>query len=325
MAALGTAFVGYIPIDNSISDLIRRAKDPKFQIKMRPRAEIERDGGLDFCPYFAARGVIANAASHSTECFRNRMLAKEHAAQLSDLVKEAEDLANLYQAFVTKWKGGRILREAHFDGATEDIENTGPAADDAFYSVRNLQTAAPPVIDSLTQLREYAQKARGDFAVRGTPKDAWERAFIEQLGYFWYFLTFCVPTRGTEFGAFVTNAYASIGGDRDANFERSIRTVLDKVAARPEFDRFDRDFCVQPGKIVVTTGGRRVMRSRPPQDELNHEVLTYVNSALRDGCFESQARLRKILKIDPSYYDLIRDFLPQLRDLPGWTEVPEQN
>jgi hypothetical protein len=52
--------------------------------------------------------------------------------------------------------------------------------------------------------------------------------------------------------------------------------------------------------------------------------MSYVASALRDGCFESQVRLREILRVAPSYYDLIKEFLPQLRELPGWTEIPEQ-
>jgi hypothetical protein len=314
-----------IPIDDSIAALINRSKDPQRQVKMRPRADIEIDGGADFCPYYATRCVIANAASHATDTLNNRKKASEHAAQLSDLSADAAKLAKSYRAFVSKWKPARMLRDAHFDGATEDVEETGRKADDAFFSIMNLRNAATPVIYSLTRLQEYAQTSRGDFALKGSPTDTWERAFIEQLGYFWCFLTAYTPTRGVDFGAFVTNSYASIGGDKDANFERSIRTVLGNVAARPEYDRFDRDFREPPGKIVWTTGGRRVMQSRPTQEQLNNEVMTYVASALRDGCFESQVRLREILRVAPWYYDLIKDFLPQLRDLPGWTEIPEQS
>jgi hypothetical protein len=314
-----------IPIDECISDLINRSKNPQRQIKMRSRADIEIDGGADFCPYYAARSVIANAASHATETLKNRKNASEHAAQLSDLSADAAKLAKSYLAFVSKWKTSRILRDAHFDGATEDVEETGRKADDAFFSILNLRSAATPVIDSLNRIQEYAKTSRGDFALKGSPADTWERAFIEQLGYFWYFLTAYSPTRGPDFGAFVTNSYASIGGDKDANFERSIRTVLKNVAARPEDDRFDRDFRVPPDKIVRTIGGRRRVESRPSQEQLNNEVLSYVAAALRDGCFESQVRLREILRVGPSYYDLIKDFLPQLRDLPGWTEISQQN
>lgn len=313
-----------LPVDNSIADLIKRTNEPRRQIKMRPRAELELDEGADFCPYYAVRCAIANAVSHATDALWNRKQASAQADLLSDLANDAAELASSYGAFISKWKTMRMLRPAAFDGATVDLDKESDQTEDALYSMMNIRTAAPPVLESLNRLKIFAETRRPEFARKGNPTDAWEREFIEQLGYFWYFLTASTPTRGVDFGAFITEAYASIGGNEDANFERSIRTVLSNVAERPEDDRFDRDFRVSRDKIVGMIGGRRGVERRPSQEQLDNELLGYVAAALHDGCFESQARLRAILRIAPAYHELIKDYLPQLRELRGWTEMPQQ-
>ncbi len=311
-----------LQIDNSIADLIKRTKDPKRKIKMRPRADLELDWGSDFCPYYAVRCAVANAAAFATNAFKNRKQSSAQADLLSDLAKEAAELASSYEAFISKWKTMRMLRPADLGGETVDVDKEGNQTEYALYSMMNIRTAAPPVLESLNRLKIYAETRRPEFARKGNPTDAWEREFIEQLGYFWYFLTASTPTRGVDFGAFITEAYASIGGNEDANFERSIRTVLSNVAERPEYDQFDRNFRVPGDKIVGMISGRRSVERRPSQEQLDNEVLGYVAAALHDGCFESQSRLRAILRIAPAYRELIKDYLPRLRELRGWTEMP---
>ncbi|MEE1612064.1 hypothetical protein [Microvirga sp. CF3016] len=158
------------------------------------------------------------------------------APRLKDMAERAARLSRDLRAFAKDHNNWTLAplpgpySERPDDQAINQVLGPSSAA------FRDIEKAA----DGLDLVHTFALSRKERIAPPNRNGDVWGIAFATHLGYLWHLLTGKEPSSSsTIFIRFVEQAFISLGGERDA-WESQIRTAIENVEARPEWDRFDR-------------------------------------------------------------------------------------
>lgn len=237
-----------LDFDKEIQKLIDRRtnKNAKIQLAM-DEAAIRRmfalsDDNSELCPFFVARHLLWRSLVEA-----NRVLASASAAQ-----KRVVEIDNLRSTASTLRRKIRALSDFDLRKLFDNPYNLDGSSFEADELTMNLiiieslngdlERLLPELSNCLGNLDKYSSAEIKRLSPTSNRGDIWRQAFVEGTGYSWRLLTGSDPARSGPFQDFAEAAYYSVGGSN--SLDRTIRTVLDNVAKRPEDDRFDRD-CIQ--------------------------------------------------------------------------------
>jgi len=227
-----------LEIDNAVEQLLARPRAPR--IPVAPDAP-------DKCPYTKARNGVAHAAVSAYLAAGYRDLFRREEASIKEIgadLREARDaLVRLVGPFsfprnpeIGRWLD---IRGAALPGAARSNRSDGEARARSFGE-------ALPVLRQAVIALEAIERNLNVRAAEIDPATSlhvqWRDAFVEDLGGLWFSLTGRDPSSAADspFVAFVRAAFVSIGGTDLVTWEHATRKVIERVAARPEWDRFDR-------------------------------------------------------------------------------------
>ena len=198
-----------LPIDEMISDLMRRNWEPR----LRSRSELSAEGIA--CPFYQLRFAAAAAVDAATEA------ASVDPAEMAKRWRSQEEKAR---------------RAAQ---AVEDIAASLPHSE--LRAVPRLPLVEPPELISAYKMTmllrrvgtfnciaDYARRYRRLFQYdRGGPHDVWRAVFAADLGFAWAALTGENPTRTEPFIELIVACFESIADRQpEVSWERSIRRAL---------------------------------------------------------------------------------------------------
>lgn len=197
-----------LPIDDLVSDLIRRNREPR----LLPASELKERQGV-VCPFYIARFAVAVAVDAATTA------AGEDPAEMAKRWRVHEEAA--HQAIAAIATIGETLLSACRPAPRLPLIET-PELVNAYKTTLLVQRmgAFERIADEAQKWRRFYQQARGK------PFDVWRTVFAGELGFAWVALTGAQPTRNEDFIYFVDAAFASIDEKPEISWERTIRRVV---------------------------------------------------------------------------------------------------
>jgi hypothetical protein len=286
------------PIDVEVERQIARRDQKARAPHMRTRAEL--DAIWIHCPYVHARLAVALATGDGTqdkqanEAAKLAPVGRGIAVDLKDLADEAAELIDRLGAFL-KRDASRGLGQPHRPrGARRNHEWANA-------QLRQVHAAQDQVVAAQEALRILAAAAlEGKEAL--TPShstgDLWRQAFVMRIGIAWRSLTGRDPSPSSDhFGRFVAAGFNSLGPGIPtdaAEWRHHITTACERMAKRPEWDRWDREerSTLPPGTIVHGPGEYQ-KRQRQREERFTADV-----HALLDARTPEEARAASMKLIE---------------------------
>jgi hypothetical protein len=198
-----------LPIDEMISDLRRRNREPR----LRSRPELSADGIA--CPFYQLRFAVAAAVDVATEA------ASEDPAQMAKRWRSEEEKAR---------RAAQVIKDI---AASLPYSELRPTPRLPLVEPLELISAYKMVMllrhmGTFDCIGDYARRYRQLFQYdRGEPYNLWRAVFVADLGFVWVALTGESPARTEPFIEFIVAAFASIAdGQPEESWERSIRRAL---------------------------------------------------------------------------------------------------
>jgi hypothetical protein len=194
----------------------------------------------DACPYWYVRSGVATAAGMATQqaaqWAEKQVYIQDALSQYGDLAtdiaKASESLRQMVSGF---WQlhlsiNGNLFR---FDSykAAGILTKHKPEIERAEVLHFMQQLAILPETLKLQDVTKASKDARKPwFEKQG---DVWKHIFVGHLGLIWSDLMKRPPTNSDPFRGFVADAWASLDGHEEANFDRAVRKIA------PRFRRAD--------------------------------------------------------------------------------------
>ena len=198
-----------LPIDEMISDLMRRNREPR----LRSRSELSAEGIA--CPFYQLRFAVATAVDAAAAA------ASEDPMEMAERWRSQEEKMRLAAQMV------------------EDIAASLPHS--KLRAAPRLPLVEPPEVISAYKMvmllrhmgtfdciADYARRYRGLFQHdRGEPYDVWRAVFAADLGFAWAALTGENPARTEPFIEFIVACFESIADRQpEISWERPIRRAM---------------------------------------------------------------------------------------------------
>lgn len=261
-----------LDIDSEIQRLLDRRSNKNAKIRLtmdvptirRTIRLLEDDPSPS--PFFAGRHLLWRSLVAANRVLAISETAQKRAMQIEELTTAADALRRKIEA-IDKFDIVSLFDNPYnLDGSTFEADDFTQRMMFAEIHNRDLERLLTELHYCLGNLRRDAQAEIERLSPSSNRGDIWRQTLVEGIGYTWRLMTGSNPARGGPFQDFAEAAYRSVGGSDSV--ERQIRTVLDKVAKRPEYDQFDRDsFRYDPnddGYVPITEqrdGQRVVQRS----------------------------------------------------------------
>ncbi|WP_024340656.1 hypothetical protein [Bradyrhizobium japonicum] len=260
-----------LDIDREIQGLIARQnrKTAKIRLNM-DRSTIANmlflidDDDLD--PFFAGRHLLWRSLVAANRVLAVSETAQKQTMRIEELTAAADALQRKIETIDKLDIVSLFDNPYNLDGSTFEADDFTQRMMFAEIHNRELKPLLSELHYRLGNLRRDGQAEIARLTPSSNRGDIWRQTLVEGIGYTWRLMTGSNPARGGPFEDFAEAAYRSVGGTDSV--ERQIRTVLDNVAKRPEYDQFDRDsfrsVANDDGYVPVTEhrdGHRVVQRS----------------------------------------------------------------